>query len=79
MPLVNQQIVGFGGGGRSDEETRVLLRHAVGLTGRERPRILFVPTAVGDATEEIARDLANHRRRRGTAPTPAPGDPLIDA
>jgi peptidase E len=52
---VNQQIVGLGGAGDSDEQTRVLLRHVVGLTGSRRPRILFVPTAVGDASEGIVR------------------------
>jgi len=33
----------------------VLLRHVLGLTGAERPRILFVPTAVGDSSEGITR------------------------
>jgi dipeptidase E len=55
MAQVNQQIVGLGGGGGTDERMRVLLRHVHSLTGVERPRVLFVPTAVGDSTEGIVR------------------------
>jgi dipeptidase E len=53
MPEVKQQIVGLGGGGDTPEQMRALLRHVVGLTGVERPRILLVPTAVGDSPEVI--------------------------
>src|SRR5271156_3244958 len=60
MALVNQQIVGLGGGGGSDERTRDLYRYVLGLTGSERPRVLFVPTAVGDASEGITRFYELH-------------------
>lgn len=49
------QIVGLGGHGESDEQTRLLLAHALGLTGREEPRLLFLPTAMGDSAASIVR------------------------
>jgi peptidase E len=53
MPQVNQQILGLGGGGDTPEQTRALLAHAFSLTGQERPRVLHVPTAVGDADSAV--------------------------
>jgi dipeptidase E len=53
MPQVNQQILGLGGGGDTPEQTRALLAHALSLTGKERPRVAFVPTAMGDADAPI--------------------------
>jgi dipeptidase E len=53
MPQVNQQILGLGGGGDTPEQTRALLRHALSLTGKERPRVLFLPTAMGDADAPV--------------------------
>ena len=47
------QIVGIGGGGDTVEQTRTLFRHVLSLTGKERPRVLHVPTATGDSTESI--------------------------
>ena len=55
MAKVNQQILALGGRGDTDEQTRALHRHALELTGRERPRVLFVPTATGDSAESIVR------------------------
>jgi dipeptidase E len=49
MPQVNQQILGLGGGGATPEQTRALMRHAAALTGKERPRVLHLATATGDA------------------------------
>jgi peptidase E len=49
------QIVGLGGGGYTEEQQRKLRRYVLDLAGKERPRICFVPTAVGDATEGIVR------------------------
>jgi dipeptidase E len=46
-------IVAIGGGGFP--ETVPLLRFALGLARRERPRVCFVPTASGDAEGYIAR------------------------
>jgi peptidase E len=53
MAQVNQQILGLGGGGDTPEQTRALLAHAFSLTGKERPRVLHVPTAVGDADSAV--------------------------
>jgi dipeptidase E len=53
MPQVNHQILGLGGGGDTPEQTRALLAHAVSLTGTERPRVLHVPTAMGDADTAV--------------------------
>jgi peptidase E len=48
-------IVGLGGGGYTDEQQAKLRRYVVDVAGKERPRICFVPTAVGDQTEGIVR------------------------
>ena len=53
MPQVNQQILGLGGGGDTPEQTRSLLAYALSLTGKEQPRVLHVPTAMGDADSAI--------------------------
>jgi dipeptidase E len=50
-----RQIVGIGGGGDTPEQYTALLRHVLSLTGKERPRVLHVPTAVGDAAESIVQ------------------------
>jgi len=49
------QIVGLGGGGDTREQTRALFAHVLSLTGKERPRVLHVPTAVGDNPGETLR------------------------
>jgi peptidase E len=49
--VAEPQIVGLGGGGDTPEATRALFEHVLSLTGKERPRVLHVPTAVGDAAE----------------------------
>jgi dipeptidase E len=50
--LVAGTIVAMGGLPFQDEERRRLLEdYVLGLTGKERPRVLFVPTAVGDNAE----------------------------
>jgi dipeptidase E len=48
-----RQIVGLGGGGDSPEQTDLLYRYVQELTGKERPRMLFVPTATGDQDETV--------------------------
>jgi peptidase E len=55
MAEVNQQILAIGGGGDTEAQTRAIHRFALDLTGRERPRVLFVPTATGDSAESIVR------------------------
>jgi dipeptidase E len=51
-----RQIVTLGGGGFSMEAGNPLLDEFVlGLTGRERPRVCFLPSASGDADHYIVR------------------------
>ena len=45
---VERHIVGLGGGGDTPAQTARLNDYVLGLTGKERPRMLWVPTAVGD-------------------------------
>jgi dipeptidase E len=47
------RIVGYGGSGNTAEQQATLRRYVLEVAGRERPRICFVPTAVGDQTEGI--------------------------
>jgi dipeptidase E len=50
------QIVALGGGGFSMErENRLLDDYILSLTGRERPRVCFLPTASGDADHYVVR------------------------
>jgi dipeptidase E len=50
------QIVAFGGGGFSTEWGNTLLDdHMLELTGVERPRVCFLPTASGDADHYVVR------------------------
>jgi dipeptidase E len=50
------QIVAFGGGGFSMEWGNTLLDdHVLGLTGVERPKVCFLPTASGDADHYVVR------------------------
>jgi dipeptidase E len=45
-------IVAMGGLSRDDAELRLLENYVLGLAARERPRVLFVPTAVADDAEQ---------------------------
>src|SRR5258707_10722610 len=50
------QIVAFGGGGFSMEWGNTLLDdHVLSLTGVDRPRVCFLPTASGDADHYVVR------------------------
>ena len=51
--MAEPQIVGIGGGGDTIEQTATLMRHVLSLTGKDRPRVIHVPTAMGDAAEGI--------------------------
>jgi dipeptidase E len=56
MPLTRKQIVAFGGGGFSQESGNPLLDDfTLSLTGKEMPRVCFMPTASGDADHYIVR------------------------
>ena len=51
-----RQIVSFGGGGFSMEPGNPLLDEFVlGLTGKARPKVCFLPTASGDADHYLVR------------------------
>ena len=45
---MERHIVGLGGGGDTPAQTALLDDYVLGVTGKERPRMLWVPTAVGD-------------------------------
>ena len=51
-----RQVVALGGGGFSMEPDNLLLdRYIVGLTGKERAKVCFLPTASGDAQQSVYR------------------------
>lgn len=60
--MTDRHIVAMGGGGFSDEDP-LLDEFILGLSGRERPRVCFVPTASGDAAAYIERFYAAFTRR----------------
>jgi peptidase E len=51
--MAERHIVGLGGGGDTSEQTQRLYDYVLALTGKGRPRLLYVPTAVGDSDESI--------------------------
>jgi peptidase E len=46
--MVERHIVGLGGGGSTEEETRRLVAYVVELAGKQRPNVCVIPTAVRD-------------------------------
>jgi dipeptidase E len=48
-----RHIVGLGGGGDSLEQTDRLSDYVLGLVDKDRPRLLYVPTAIADSDEGI--------------------------
>jgi peptidase E len=48
-----RHIVGLGGGGDTQEQTDRLYDYVLELTGKARPRLLYVPTAVAESAEGI--------------------------
>jgi dipeptidase E len=53
--MTERQIVGLGGAGSTEEETRRLLAHVVGLAGKPSPKVCVVPTATGDDADSVLR------------------------
>jgi dipeptidase E len=49
--MAERHIVGLGGGGDTKEQTDNLYEYILGLTGKERPRVLFIPTAAAEDPE----------------------------
>jgi dipeptidase E len=52
-PMPGPQIVGFGGHTVGEPESRALEDWLLTLTGKERPRVLFVPTASADSRDYV--------------------------
>jgi dipeptidase E len=51
-----RQILAIGGGGlEKSEGPPLLMKYFLGLTGKPKPRVCFVPSASGDAVAEITR------------------------
>jgi dipeptidase E len=53
--MTTQQIIALGGGGFSMESTPFLDDYVINSSGKDNPRICFVPTACGDADSYIVR------------------------
>ena len=53
--VAGPQIVGLGGAGRNEDETRRLLAHVVGLAEKPAPKVCVVPTATGDDADGVLR------------------------
>jgi dipeptidase E len=51
--VAERHIVGLGGGGDTVEQTDRLYEYILGLSGKERPRALFIPTASAEDAEYI--------------------------
>jgi dipeptidase E len=51
--MVERHIVGLGGGGDTPAQTQRLYDYVLALTGKARPRLLYVPTAIGDSDEAV--------------------------
>jgi dipeptidase E len=60
---VQRHIVAFGGGGFSRGGDPRLDDLVLGLTGRERPRVCFLPTASGDSAEYVVAFYEAFRER----------------
>jgi peptidase E len=43
-----RHIVGIGGGGDSVDQSELMQEYVLGLVGKDRPKVLFVPTAAAD-------------------------------
>ena len=60
-----QKIVAIGGGEIKDRETLEIDKRIVELTGKTRPKALFIPTASGDAAGYIDTFAACYGKRLG--------------
>jgi peptidase E len=57
--MAEPQIVALGGLGEDDDSAGRLIRFALGLTGKERPRVCLVPTATNELPEYTVRFYEN--------------------
>jgi dipeptidase E len=53
--MAERHIVGLGGAGSTEDETRRLLSYVVGLARKPSPKVCVVPTAVGDDADAVLR------------------------
>jgi dipeptidase E len=53
--MEKRQIVGLGGAGTTEEETRRLLAEVIGLAGKTLPKVCVVPTAAADDAGSVLR------------------------
>jgi len=60
---MERHIVGIGGGGETVEQSRRLEEYVCALTGKERPRVLYVPTAVAESDTAIVSFYERYRGR----------------
>ena len=81
-----RQIVAFGGGGFSMEAgNRLLDDHVLSITGAERPKVCFLPSASGDADHYVVRFYRKFGPRADASHVPifrresAPRDLVIPA
>jgi peptidase E len=61
--MAERHIVGLGGGGDTPEQTDRLYEYVLGLTGKHRPRVLFIPTAAADDSGYIVSFYERFARR----------------
>jgi dipeptidase E len=61
--MTERHIVGLGGGGDTQEQSDRLYDYILGLTGKERPRLLYVPTAVAEDADSIVMFYERFRDR----------------
>ena len=57
--MAEPQILALGGLGEDDDSAGRLVRFALGLTGKERPRVCLVPTATNELPEYTVRFYEN--------------------
>ncbi|HEX4526672.1 MAG TPA: peptidase E [Gaiellaceae bacterium] len=50
---MERHIVGLGGGGDTEEQTMLLYDYVLGLTGKQKPKLLYIPTAAAESAEGV--------------------------
>ncbi len=66
---MDRHIVGLGGGGDTPEQTDLLHDYVLGLTGKDRPKLLYIPTALADSVYSAEGVVGFYDRFRGRAET----------
>src|SRR2546428_6177402 len=60
--MAEGQLLALGGGGETEEQNDRIAAYYVGRSGKECPRVLFVPTATADDPGAIVRFYARYSR-----------------